>query len=171
MKTLYLLRHAKSGPPRPGLGDFDRTLNERGRQERDAMAAYCEVQGIKPELVLCSSAVRTRETAEPFIHMWGGDVQVVFNDRIYESAPVTLLECLAGVSSEMDRVMLIGHNPGIHSVALHLSTPNRSDARRRLESKFSPGSLCELQARDDGLRGLEVGAFDLIRFVSPGDFR
>lgn len=133
------------------------------------MAGYCLDRGIKPDLVVCSAARRTQETAEPFLEMWGDDVSIEIDQRIYESAPDILLARLAEIPSDVEKVMMIGHNPGIHSIALFLSVPSRSNSRQSMESRFAPGALCELTARDDGLRGLESAAFDLVRFVSPGD--
>lgn len=133
------------------------------------MARYCEEHQIKPDLILCSSSHRTMETAEAFLKLWADEVPIEYDDRIYEAPPVALLTRLADVSSDVEKVMMIGHNPGIHSIALALSVPNRSRARQSMESKFSPGALCELNARDDGLRGLEPAAFELVRFVSPKD--
>ena len=87
MKTLFLLRHAKAQDAAPGSSDLDRTLNERGRQEAQAIGKYLKKQNVTFDLVLCSPAVRARETAELVIAAVEIAVTVQYDQRIYEASP------------------------------------------------------------------------------------
>src|SRR4051794_26437716 len=122
MKRLYLLRHAKSSWKDPGLADHDRPLAGRGRRAAKAVARHLREQGIDPELVLCSTARRARETLERLEPALGrGAVRV--EPVLYGADAGALLEHLRGVSDAVGSVLVIGHNPGLQRLALGLARP------------------------------------------------
>lgn len=111
MKKLYLLRHSKSSWDDMSLKDFDRPLNERGYREAKEIAQYIKDKGYYPDVILCSTAKRTRETLEPLVEALDYENELVFLDSIYESHWENLK---AEVHKRTeDEVMLIGHCPGI----------------------------------------------------------
>lgn len=167
MKTLYILRHAKSSWGEPGLTDFDRPLNKRGYAARETMAAYLEANGIRPDLVLCSPSVRTRETLEPLADVWGDRVEVRFDEHIYEAELSDLMTCLAGVAIDAESIMVIGHYPGVQSLALTLAKPAKTDDYNSLTRKYPTGALCVLEALYDDEPVPKAGRFELVRFVQP----
>ena len=92
MKTLYVLRHAKSDWGVEGLRDFDRPLNHRGRKAAKAVGSEMADRGIRPDLVICSPAVRAKETLERLLDGYGPDLAVTEDRRIYEASTGTLIE-------------------------------------------------------------------------------
>lgn len=154
-RTLILLRHAKAEGA--AASDDQRQLAERGRADAAAVGALLEDTGFEPDLVLCSSAVRTRETLEG-VREGGLAVAsdgVRYDDRIYNAEIDELLACLGEVADDVTQVLVIGHAPGIPDLAEHLADPRRSDngAREVLSSGFPtsafavlavPGSWAEL---------------------------
>ena len=113
MKTLFLLRHAKSSWKEAELSDFDRPLNERGRRAAPFMGRLLRERGFAPELIISSTAKRARKTARLLTEGAQYEVPVIFDDRIYEASSSTLLYVAGGVDNAISSLMLIGHNPGM----------------------------------------------------------
>lgn len=121
-KTLYLMRHAKAGWMDMHLGDFNRPLNQRGLLDAPEMGQRLQKRGVNPQIVLCSPAQRTRQTAELLIKEFDGTMDgVQFDDRIYEADPDTLLDLIQSLPDTCSSAMLIGHNPSIGFLANQLS--------------------------------------------------
>jgi phosphohistidine phosphatase len=160
---LYLLRHAKSSWDEPGLADHDRPLAKRGRRAAKALAGYLREQEIAPELVLCSTARRARETFERIETALGAPA-VRHERELYGASPGGLLERLRSVPDGVASVMVIGHNPTLEELALDLARP--SPARRELEAKFPTGALATLEFPGTW-RGLDEA--ELVTFVRPRD--
>jgi len=116
MKTLLLLRHAKADNAAPGSSDIDRSLNERGKKEAQAIGTFIRKQNLVVELALCSPALRARETAELVLAAAGVVANVRYDQRIYEAAPRRLLEVISEVEAAKNHVLLVGHNPGIEEL-------------------------------------------------------
>jgi phosphohistidine phosphatase len=114
MPTLRVLRHAKSSWDHEGLADHERPLNARGEREATRMGKHLRELAEPPELVLCSSALRTRQTLER-LHL--DDVPVEFEDELYGAPASALLERLRELHGE-ESVLLIGHNPGVHGLVM-----------------------------------------------------
>jgi len=148
MKRLYLLRHAKSSWDDEGLADHDRPLSGRGRRAADAIGRHLRAEGIEPELVLCSSAARTRETLARI-----GLSGVVERD-LYGASADELLARVRDVPPGVDSVLLIGHNPGIHDLALAL-TGEPADS-------YPTGALATIE-----LAGWTAASGRMIAFVRP----
>lgn len=113
MKTLLLLRHAKSSWDDVSVADFDRTLNKRGKESAPKMGQYFKEQNLNADLVLCSPAKRTKQTADLFLENANIDCKVHFDKRIYEADVAQLLDVLADVEEQHRTVLVIGHNPGM----------------------------------------------------------
>ena len=116
MKTLLLLRHSKAENAAPGSSDIDRALNERGRNEAQAMGTFIRKQNLTFELVLCSPALRARETAELVLAAAEITANVRYDQRIYEASPRQLLEVISEVEEDKIAVLLVGHNPGMEEL-------------------------------------------------------
>jgi phosphohistidine phosphatase len=121
MKTLFLLRHAKSSWDNPDLTDFERPLNERGLRAAPQMGHYIKKQNIKPDVVISSPAVRARDTAELIIKSAGLKVELRFDARIYDATWLDLLRVIASIEDEKETAMLIGHNPGFEETVFRLT--------------------------------------------------
>jgi phosphohistidine phosphatase len=163
VRTLSLLRHAKSSWDDPSLSDAARPLAPRGRRDAARIADHLVTTGFEPELVLCSPAVRTRETLE-LVRDALGDPTVVFDDGLYGASSGGLLARLRLVEDAVASVLLIGHNPGLHDLALDLASSGNE--RERLETKFPTGALATLTFPETW-RGLAAGDADLAAFVIP----
>jgi phosphohistidine phosphatase len=149
VKRLLLLRHAKSSWNDPELADYDRPLSARGRKAAKLVGAYLRREQIQTSLALCSSARRARETLD--LVAVSGEIQI--ERELYGASPSQLLARLRRVPDGIDAVMLIGHNPAIHDLAVALITDTSELAARR----FPTGALATLTLRGSW-RALEPGA-------------
>lgn len=113
MKTLVLMRHAKSSWDDLTLPDFDRTLNKRGKESAPRMGQFFKEKNFEPDLILCSPAKRTKQTATLFLEAAGLEEPVHFDQRIYEADVARLLDVLADIEENRRNVLIIGHNPGM----------------------------------------------------------
>ena len=113
MKTLYVLRHAKSSWEDADLADFERPLNERGEATAPFMGDVMKRYGLEPELILASPAVRAKETAIRVKEAAGFDAEIKFKERIYEATPQTLLQVTTSIDDRFSSAMIVGHNPGM----------------------------------------------------------
>ena len=113
MKTLYLMRHAKSSWKEPELSDFDRPLNGRGREDAPLVGRYIRKKKIRPELLLCSTAERARQTAALVSQSAGLATETRYDERIYEADAARLLEVVSQIEEAAGIVLLVGHNPGL----------------------------------------------------------
>ena len=142
MHTLYLLRHAKSSWDDPHLADHDRPLAPRGRRDARRIGKHLARLGIEPQLVLCSAAERTRETYELLRPALGASLTVVFEEALYAASSDTLLERIRSVLEPTVSVMLIGHNPGLHQLAVVLASTGAE--LERLGASFPTAALATL---------------------------
>jgi phosphohistidine phosphatase len=165
-RRVYLLRHAKSSWKESGLVDHDRPLARRGRRAAEAIGGHLRERGIEPELVLCSTARRARETLEGIEPVLGrGDVRV--EPGLYGAPPAVLLARLHEISPSIRSVMVIGHNPGLQELALLLA--RHGSSLHELDAKFPTGALATLACRGRGWGALDRGAAELVDFVRPRD--
>ena len=116
MKTLYLLRHAKSSWKEADVADFDRPLNERGRRAAPFMGRLLQTRGSSLEQIISSPARRARKTAELFKEAGEFRAEIAFDDRIYEASPTSLLYVVGGTDDTVNSLMLVGHNPGMEGL-------------------------------------------------------
>lgn len=113
MKTVLLMRHAKSSWKQSELQDFDRPLNKRGRKDAPRMGSLLREKGLVPQLILSSSAERARETVEGVTEGPGYRGEVRYFDSLYQAEPQVYLDLLQALPDHFDQVMVVGHNPGI----------------------------------------------------------
>jgi phosphohistidine phosphatase len=165
-RRLYLLRHAKSSWKDEGLADHDRPLARRGRRAAKAISRHLREQGVEPELVLCSTARRARETLEGIEPALGrGAIRV--EPELYGAGPAELLARLHEVAPPIGSVMVIGHNPGLDQLARLLA--RHGATAQELEAKFPTGALATLTFRGPGWAALDHGTAELIEFIRPRD--
>lgn len=167
MKTLLLLRHGKSAWGQPRLGDFDRPLNPRGRQAAPLMAEFILERGLAPDLVLCSTAQRARETWDLMAPILDGERPVRFDDALYLAAPQAMFEILRQVDEHIECVMLIGHNPGLQKLAVGLAGDGDARARMAMAAKYPTAALAVIGLDIPEWSDLRPGAGRLLRFVRP----
>lgn len=163
MYVLYLLRHAKSSWADPSLADHERPLAPRGRRDAKRIAKHLREIDCPPELAICSPAVRTRETLELVRPVLVAST-VVFEEDLYGASSDQLLARLRRIPDTVSSVMLVGHNPGLHQLALALASAG--DELGRLEAKFPTAALATLEVPKPWSR-LEPGDATLSAFVVP----
>lgn len=161
MKTLYLLRHAKAASDDSALDDRDRPLNDQGRAAAAIMAQYMKARAYQPDFVLCSSAVRCRQTLDAVTeHL--GDLPVRVDDALYLAAPDALHRFVTELGPDIDRVLIIGHNPGIGEFARMFADPGDAHAAD-LAGNFPTGALAALTGTrewaDIGAAPLQISDF------------
>lgn len=164
-RTLYLLRHAKSSWEEVGLDDFERPLSQRGIRACAAIAEYLAEERINPEVILCSPAVRTRQTLE----LVGSSLEtadgVATPKRLYGASPGEIMALVAALPSEARSAMVVGHNPGIQQTALQLAAEGERIDEVRL--KFPTGGLAAIELEANDWADVVPGAGHLTRFVRP----
>jgi phosphohistidine phosphatase len=162
--TLLLLRHAKSSWADPALPDVERPLAPRGEKAARSIARYLLEKRVRPDLVLCSTSRRTRQTFEAIEPSLGRDVPVEYERELYGSSAEELLARLRNVPDGIVTLLVLGHNPGLHDLALLLA---RSGAGLdRLREKFPTAALATLVA-SESWPGLGPGAAELVDYVVP----
>jgi phosphohistidine phosphatase len=173
MKTLILLRHAKSGYDDPLLRDFDRPLNDRGRRAAMRVGQWLGTairRGEMPDpaLVFASPAVRVRQTIEGLEAGMNRPLAPVYEQRIYLSSSATLVELVAGFADEHQSAMLVGHNPGLEDLLLELVPPGGA-LRAEAELKYPTATLARLDIAIDRWAQIDGGRAELKNFVRPRD--
>lgn len=171
MRQLLLLRHAKSSWDDRDLSDHARPLNPRGRQAAVAMRASMESLGLAPDMVLVSTARRTMETLQA-LEPWAETPLIEPLDSLYLASASTLLSALQEVAETVRSVLLVGHNPGLHELAMllvgaHAMTLGNQDMRRMAEG-YPSGALAEFTV-PGGWGDLAEGGGRLVRFLCPRD--
>ncbi len=121
MKTLLVLRHAKSSWSEPALDDHERPLNARGRRDAPRMGALVRELGLMPDVVISSDAVRARLTAEAVVESARHPGEILLEPRLYLASPPDILSLLQAVAEPAETVMIVGHNPGLEELVAHLT--------------------------------------------------
>jgi phosphohistidine phosphatase len=121
MKNLILLRHAKSSWKDTSLDDFDRPLSNRGRKDAPKVAQSLKQKGIQIDLIISSSAKRTKETANIFADILNYNSEIIFDSRLYEASEGHILLVINQLDNRFENVLLVCHNPGITNLVNYLS--------------------------------------------------
>ena len=171
MLTLILLRHGKSNWNNPALADIERPLATRGMNDAPLMGKAMAERGIDPELVLCSSARRTRDTLDLVLPELRVEPKVVFDAALYHARPETMLEMLRAIQPGTNRVMLVGHNPEIHAFALDLVGSGPKHFRGLLMTKYPTAGLAVINFAAGLWKNVDVNSGTLNLFLVPRDLR
>jgi phosphohistidine phosphatase SixA len=121
VKTLLVLRHAKSSWDNPDIADIDRPLNKRGKRDAPKMGALLRKEDLVPDLIIGSTAKRVRETVERVIDESGFDGDIQWNESLYAVGPEAFIEVLQEVPDMYSSVMVVGHNPGLEELVAMLT--------------------------------------------------
>src|SRR5580704_16733629 len=169
-KTILLLRHAKSAWSDPRLDDHERPLNRRGEQVAKAMAEHIVHREPRPDLILCSTAMRTRQTLAPLVKLWDAPAPPIsLENALYLASEDMLLAHLRSVPDGVGTVLLIGHNDGIWHLAEALAGSGPAGALAALREKYPTGALATLRPPAGPWRDLAWGSAELTAFVRPRD--
>ncbi|MEO0729835.1 MAG: histidine phosphatase family protein [Pseudomonadota bacterium] len=172
-KTLILYRHAKSDWADATLTDFDRPLNARGRAAAPVMGQWLNAAGLRPELILCSSSVRTRETLERTGRpLSNRNIDIEFRDDIYEASWTALLAAIRSTVKEpnpatVTTLLMIGHNPGLQQLASNLINTQAPLTVDGFDRKFPTAAIAVLNLPIDSWDACSSGTARLTHYVTP----
>jgi phosphohistidine phosphatase len=167
MRTLSLLRHAKSSWADPGVGDFDRPLNERGKDAAPRMGAFMADRKLAPDLILCSTAARARQTLDLVLPQLSGEPAVLYEDALYLAAASALLRRVRKVDAAVRHLMLVGHDPGLHALAVHLAGEGAPEELEDLRAKLPTAGLAMISFNVRSWSLVKPGAGHLKLFMTP----
>ncbi|MGW2562904.1 SixA phosphatase family protein [Streptomyces sp. NPDC001514] len=159
---LVLLRHAKSAWP--DVADNERPLAPRGRRDAPVAGRLLREMTCVPDLVICSTARRARETWELAAAELGAKVPVRYDEQVYGADPAELIDVLREVPAEVGTALLVGHNPGMEDLAGALTAEAEGDALARMTEKFPTSAFAVLDF-DGGWPALAPGTARLTAFV------
>jgi phosphohistidine phosphatase len=173
MKELLLLRHAKSSWATPDQEDIDRPLSKRGRKGAALIATWLAEHDVRPELVLSSSARRTRETLDLLQDTLGPAVQIQIEPALYLADAGRLLQRVRGIQNDVGSVMVIAHNPGMQDLAIDLAEHAAGDTTQRenLARKFPTAALARFQLNVKTWKDVDTdadpGTITLVDYITP----
>ena len=169
MRRLMLLRHAKSDRSNPGARDHDRVLNARGREAAPRIGAYMASHGLTPDLVICSTATRARETWQLVAEAaaFSTPPKTVFEERIYRNDPRILLELVQQTKAGTHGLLMVGHNPSFQMFADLMAASGHGDARQRLREKFPTAALAVIDFAVDAWERVHPHSGRLDRLITP----
>jgi phosphohistidine phosphatase len=167
MKTVTLFRHAKSGEKgNPLIRDFDRPLSDRGLKAAPKMGVAMRERHLRPNLILCSPSVRTRQTLTlASAEAWDKAPKVRYDDRLYEASAQKILEVLQEVPDKVDHVMIVGHNPGMQDLAVMLAVSGGK--HQQLKDKLPTASVVTLEFDEELWKDLQPATGHVVLYMSP----
>jgi phosphohistidine phosphatase len=166
VRTLYVLRHAKSDWGDASLRDFDRPLNGRGRKSAKAMGRELRERGLTPDLVLLSPSARTTETLARVEEGFGASFEKVEESSIYLAENEALVALIRNAPAKSERLMIVGHNPGMHELVLLLANGPR-DLREEAAAKFPTGAMAEISFDVGDWSDVTPGSGFIRSFLKP----
>lgn len=158
MKTLLLLRHAKSDWDNSSLRDFDRPLADRGKRDAPRMGRALKERGPAPDLIVSSPAARAKATAEAAIKSGGFTNSLQFDEGIYDASTPELLRIVRRLPDEMSCVLMVGHNPGFEGLVNRLSGA---------QERMTTAALAAIEFQVDRWEDVEDGQGKLLWFLTP----
>jgi phosphohistidine phosphatase len=167
MKTLTLLRHAKSTWDDPVARDFDRPLNRRGRRAAQAVGREMRTQGLTFDRVIASPAVRVKETLDGIVEGYGKALNPTFDERVYLASTATLLDLVHDAPNQAGTLLIVGHNPGLEALTLLLA--QEGDLRDQVAVKYPTATLAEISLPVQSWGHVAKGTGTLARLIRPRD--
>lgn len=160
MKTLLLLRHAKSSWDNPDISDFDRPLNSRGLEAAPAMGGVLYKNDLQPQKILSSPAKRAKQTAILIKETAQLEAKITYVEGIYEASPLRLLSIVSEIEDKVESVLLIGHNPGLESFVKMLT---------RESYEMPTATLVRIELNVESWQDVTVNRGKVSLYVRPKD--
>ena len=168
MRRLLILRHSKAAPS-AGHDDYERSLTESGRDDARRVGEWIAMHGLIPDLVIYSSAERTRQTAEIAAAAWPEPVTSRAENALYEATRHFILMLARGAPESAGAVMIVGHNPGMSDIANQLVGGGMESDRLRMAAKFPTSALAVLDFPIERWTDVSPRSGRLAAFVTRGD--
>jgi phosphohistidine phosphatase len=169
MKVLTLLRHAKSGWDDPVACDFDRPLNKRGRRAAVTVGRAMRAESMEFDAVIASPAIRVVETLQDVADGYGRALDPRHDPDLYLASPAVLLDRVQHMEDEVERLLVVGHNPGLEQLAMLLAGSDRSGRLAELEAKYPTATLAVLEFDVERWSEVRKSGGTLVRFIRPRD--
>ena len=168
MKRLYILRHAKAASPE-NTRDFDRPLAEQGLEDAAALGQLMTKQSYTPDAALCSTAKRTCETLDAL--GLPSSTKTAYHEKMYDASAGDLLDMIQNTDDTAQSILLIGHNPAIHELALRLASEESGlSLLQRLLKGYNPATLSILDVPCKCWNDIQLGENFLINLLAPLDY-
>jgi phosphohistidine phosphatase len=169
MKRLAVLRHAHSAAAATGVADFDRSLDAHGRQAARRIGEELRRRGLDFEHMIASPAVRVRETVDEIADGLGKILNVEFESSIYEANVDDLLRVVREIPDHAAASLLVGHNPGVHALLLHLARDDASGRRQRILGSFPTAALAIVALPTETWSNAEPGSGEIVELIVRRD--
>ena len=163
IKTIYLIRHAKSDWSNPELSDFERGLKKRGLSDLEAMGSYMALQNIKPDLILSSASLRTQLTADGLAQKIKFDGPIQYMDELYLTKPEMILNVLSLQEDKYKTIFLVGHNPSLTELAKKF--------QKESFNKFPTLGILAINLEIDSWKDIEDAKGEIDFFIVPKQFK
>ncbi|WP_294233486.1 histidine phosphatase family protein [uncultured Sphingomonas sp.] len=167
MKTLTLLRHAKSSWDDPVARDFDRPLNAKGRRAAAMIGQHLKALDMTFDHILASPAIRVMETLDEVSGGYGRKLEPVWDKTLYLASAASLLDRVHALSDDCDHVLMVGHNPGLEDLVLDLTLDGA--LRERVEDKYPTATVAQMTLLIDRWADARAHSATLVAFVRPRD--
>ena len=167
MKTLYLLRHAKAEPAKGREKDSERSLSLHGQETCRLVGAYLKKKKYMPARVIASAAKRTHETCDLVLKAADINVETIIDNTLYMATSDDMVKKILLQEASLLSLMVIGHNPGMHHLALGLAKPVHSNMYSLLEIKYPTGALTVLTFAVDTWQNILPSTGVLADFMTP----
>jgi phosphohistidine phosphatase len=168
MKRLYILRHAQAMPAE-GQSDKERKLTPTGMADAKALGQAMKRKSYQPDLILCSPAIRTRETLDGVAESLK-TVSTLYVSKIYEGGVGDLLHAVQKADKDINALMMIGHNPSIHALAAMLAQENSTTITHRLAAGYKPGTLTVIDCTCRNWADIKPHENILVDLLEPLDY-
>lgn len=169
MKTLTLLRHAKSTWDDPVARDFDRPLNRRGKNSARTIGREMRALGLEFDHVIASPAVRVIETLAYVAEGYGRPIEPAYDKRLYLASTAMLIELIQATGDAAETLLVVGHNPGLESLALQLTRATDNGLRSEIEVKYPTATIAQIALPVDRWKDVGQGIGNITRFIRPRD--
>ena len=166
MKRLAILRHAKSSWDEPGLDDFNRPLNERGREAARRLGRELKLRRLRFDLVLSSSSARTRETIDGMQDHYDFAAPIRFEQQLYLASEPRLLWTVRSLDEQVNAPLIVGHNPGLERLIASLAREDHKGLRHRIAGKLPTGALVIIELRERWSE-VEPGSGEIVELILP----
>jgi phosphohistidine phosphatase len=166
VRRLMLLRHGKALKSEPGERDFDRALAARGMTDSEKLGAFLTRHKLAPDRVVVSPAQRTRDTWARAALACPRAPAPVFEPRLYDAKPKAILDIVRETGDAM-QVLIVGHNPGLHELAVLLIASGDVEVRERLQEHLPTTGLVVIDFAVDAWRKVHARSGRLVLFVEP----
>jgi phosphohistidine phosphatase len=169
VKTLLILRHAKASPDSPSGRDLDRPLTGRGHRACAAVGRDIQASGRRIDAIVASPAARVVETVAGAVEGAGWALEPAWDRRLYNAPRDALLEVIGEVDDAVEALLIVGHNPGLQELILHLAEDDRAGLHAQVGASFPTATLAELRLPINRWADAGPGCGRIMRLFRPRD--